>query len=133
MKQDTFQKALMSTARLTCCASLFSLGCTNDTSTDSGSQIQECEEVITDKFQDSTSSAIITSRKVKDCCQLAIEYHSEILDDVFEWEYLTQCCEALDWPIDMTACTPWGPPMPPTFASKIVRPRNLQRILESTS
>jgi len=129
--QDTFQKALIATARLTCCASLFGLAC-NDSFTDSGSQIQECEEIITDKFQDSTSTPIITSKEVTDCCLLAIEYHTETSEDVFEWEYRNQCCEALDWPIDITACTPWGPPMPPTFASKIVRPNNLQRILEST-
>jgi hypothetical protein len=117
MKQDTFQKSLIATARLTCCASLFSLGCTNDTSTDSGSQIQECEEVITNKFQAFTILPMITSQKVKDCCQLAIEYHSEISENIFELEYLTQCCDALDWPTETLACTPWGPPMPPKFAS----------------
>lgn len=142
MRKDTFQKALMATAKITCCAGIFGLGCDSKT-TETGelTETQECQEVIADKFPDSDETVIsaLVSKKVKDCCTLVAEYYDELAlqEDgsydwsvVSEWEQRDQCCEALDWDIEVPGCTPWGPPMPPKLKSaKIHRPKQLQNIL----
>ena len=170
MKENTFQKALLATARITCCASLFGLACnkkavvvadpisnasdnivektdkTRDITINSVDQAkpsydQECKDLLSETFQASKTWPNPIPQEVKDCCNNGIEHYISLeketdrisdTNSLFQWEYKDQCCDALDWnPRTQTiACTPWGPPMPPTFASKLVRrPKNLQRIL----
>jgi hypothetical protein len=174
MKQDTFQKALIATAKITCCASLFGLACNKkvpvvadplsnasenivETMDSSANKIievtiasvdhvessynQECKDLLTETFQESSSWPETMPQEVKDCCNNGIEHYISLeketdrisdTNTLFQWEYKDQCCDALDWnPRTQTiACTPWGPPMPPKFAVKTIRhPKILRRIL----
>ena len=158
MQRDSFTKALRSTAKIACAASLLHVGCRNktpaevaepsttetskqltedteipnDTSTadtnedpDSGStpdsDYEECQPIIEAEFADgSFPMADEVPQEVKDCCALTAAYYDALLvetDDfniIMEWEHRDQCCSALEWSNGSTACTPWGPPTPPS-------------------
>ena len=138
MKRESFQNALLATARIACCSALFGVGCetkddtvntdtaSTDTSTDTETEmdeVSECEEIVETAFTETwpegtwpDSSEI--DQATKDCCQLIAENYDS-LDDwnaSMDWEYRDQCCSALDWQGGTNACTPWGPPTPPAMS-----------------
>ena len=142
MQRNSFQKALMATAHITCCASLFGLGCrtmnknidtslsnNTDTSSDNldSTAISSCEEIITEAFLENTFPDPATiSTEVKDCCTLTAEYYDALAlqdDGSYDWTVIDQwthrdsCCSATGWSDGSMACTPWGPPTPPSITN----------------
>ena len=55
-----------------------------------------------------------SSNEVKDCCSLQLQELEAKNASPFQWEHYGYCCSTLDF--GPRACTPWGPPMPPSFA-----------------
>ena len=53
------------------------------------------------------------------CCSALMNHNDELWNagrSNQEPKYRGACCQALNWQGSMT-CTPWGPPVPPTFLS----------------
>lgn len=93
----------------------------------SEAQYAECQPVITEAFaEEDFPMPSEVSQKVKDCCALTAAYYDALtattndFNLVMEWENKNQCCSALEWSDGSMACTPWGPPTPPS-ASKMKR------------
>ena len=91
----------------------------------------ECLPLIEEVFANGDFPETDTiSQEVKDCCALTAAYYDALAiesgDGMYDytvidgWEYRNQCCSALEWSDGSTACTPWGPPTPPS-ARKIKR------------
>ena len=147
MKRESFQQALMATAKITCCASIFGLSCAPKdkpvlaNATPSSDAIEdpipkskinpkqeECFELIETSFaqQKGFADPETLSQEVKDCCELTAEYYDAltIQEDgsqnwtiISEWQHREQCCSAISWQSNTIACTPWGPPIPPHYQS----------------
>ena len=84
-------------------------------------QYAECKPIITEAFaDDSFPMPSELSQEVKDCCALTAAYYDALtaktndFNLVMEWENKDQCCSALEWSDGSMACTPWGPPTPPS-------------------
>lgn len=85
----------------------------------------ECLPLIEEVFANGDFPETDTiSQEVKDCCALTAAYYDALAiesgDGMYDytviegWEYRDQCCSALEWSDGSTACTPWGPPTPPS-------------------
>ncbi|MFT5683374.1 MAG: hypothetical protein ACI8RZ_004305 [Myxococcota bacterium] len=130
MSPDTFSRALLATARIACCAAIFAcdeVDCTEDTTSrvdtadtdtdtdteDCPSALETCEETVADDF----AFASLTNSDTEACCQRIAENYDELLETdtsaMDDWALREDCCSLLDWQGSM-ACTPWGPPRPPT-------------------
>ncbi|MFT4974757.1 MAG: hypothetical protein ACI8S6_000640 [Myxococcota bacterium] len=132
MRDDVFSRALLATARIACCAALLACdgdgpSCDTSTTTDTAtSSYDTCEE--TDLTDRDTCEEIVaedfSGGEVDDdtaaCCQTIAEHIDVELESGektdLNWEARGDCCELLDWTGSM-ACTPWGPPRPPSLAS----------------
>ena len=84
-------------------------------------QYAECKPIITEAFaDDSFPMPSELSQEVKDCYALTAAYYDALtaktndFNLVMEWENKDQCCSALEWSDGSMACTPWGPPTPPS-------------------
>ena len=84
-------------------------------------QYAECKPIITEAFaDDSFPMPTEITQEVKDCCALTAAYYDALsaktndFNLVMEWENKDQCCSALEWSDGSMACTPWGPPTPPS-------------------
>ena len=112
MKKSTIEKALLATARVACCASIIGLSCTDgkNYSDTAETSLQECRNLVAQSFLVGT----LANSDTKQCCQRIAEYYDDHLEDLQDWNRRDECCEALDWSGSL-ACTPWGPPTPPTM------------------
>ena len=84
-------------------------------------QYAECKPIITEAFaDDSFPMPSEITQEVKDCCALTAAYYDALsaktndFNLIMEWENKDQCCSALEWSDGSMACTPWGPPTPPS-------------------
>ena len=84
-------------------------------------QYAECQPVISEAFSDdSFPMPDEVSQEVKDCCALTAAYYDALtaktndFNMVMDWKDKDQCCSALEWSDGSMACTPWGPPTPPS-------------------
>ena len=84
-------------------------------------QYAECKPVISEAFSDdSFPMPNEVSQEVKDCCALTAAYYDALraktndFNIVMDWKEKDQCCSALEWSDGSMACTPWGPPTPPS-------------------
>ena len=84
-------------------------------------QYAECQPVISEAFSDdSFPMPSEVSQEVKDCCALTAAYYDALrvktndFNIVMDWKEKDQCCSALEWSDGSMACTPWGPPTPPS-------------------
>jgi len=50
---------------------------------------------------------------VQGCCHVVTQASPFGGESEVEWKVFSACCQALDNPV--IACTPWGPPVPPSF------------------
>jgi hypothetical protein len=116
MKKTTMEKALLATARVACCAAIVGIGCNEkiDPSDTGETTLEDCQQLV-ERNIDWTS--ILITQETKDCCQRIAESYDENLEDLNDWEQRDECCEHLNWE-DSMACTPWGPPTPPTINCK---------------
>jgi len=80
----------------------------------------ECKAVIEKGFEDHRTfslSAETAPADLKQCCSDALLGNLEGPHPTFMQLY--ECCQVVDWSIfegDVpTACTPWGPPVPPAM------------------
>ena len=161
MKRDTFTKALSATAKIACCASLLNVSCKPKTDvaspTDTAnsnqnidtansetgeplSDFEECQPIIQAEFDNNSFPDPATvPQEVKDCCALTAAYYDELALEAGDsgWEVLQnwterdQCCSALEWSDGSMACTPWGPPTPPS-AHKMKRRIIVKQIINPT-
>jgi len=85
----------------------------------------ECQPFIKDIFaNDNFPEAESISQEVKDCCALTAAYYDALAiksgNGMYDytvidgWKHRDQCCTAIEWSDGSTACTPWGPPTPPS-------------------
>ena len=85
------------------------------------SEFQECQPVIQEEFaKEAFPRAENISQELKDCCALTAEYYDALSAETgnfnvtMDWEHRDQCCSAIEWRGGTMACTPWGPPTPPS-------------------
>lgn len=90
---------------------------------------EECVPVLTEAFSDGVfPDGTTVSQNVKDCCALTAEYYDNLAmaNGIFDygvidsWTERSQCCAVNNWNDGSMACTPWGPPTPPS-AKKMKR------------
>ena len=131
MRLEIFQKALLATARVACCASLLAacqkpedkvsepLGAQNqpesqpDSSPAAPMSLGECKTHTVAVF---TAKTEAQNAETKDCCQMiAADYdQNDAMVGQSKWPERYDCCSLLDWN-GSVACTPWGPPCPPAM------------------
>lgn len=99
----------------------------NEASTPSIAEYEACQPIIKEGFaEEDFPSSENVSEEVKDCCALTAEYYDALSSETgnfnvtMDWEHRHQCCSAIDWRGGTMACTPWGPPTPPS-AQKMKR------------
>jgi hypothetical protein len=127
MKTSSFDAALASAARVACAiglvgcvpagsvkqdSSLDSLAATDDSEADSPVDSEpECsEDTLAADFADETVDS-----DTEACCQEVAEgYDANDLEGLDGWATRMECCELLEWRGSL-ACTPWGPPRPPSL------------------
>ena len=123
MKQETFTKALIATARITCCASLFGLGCqekdenTNPTTTDTGENSDE-DPADTSTTEDTADTASSQDTGTSDTetgsdpvyDESCVELIADAFPDSSQWpdpqtvaQEVKDCCELAAQYYDMTA------------------------------
>jgi hypothetical protein len=101
-----------------------------DTNVDSGdtnnsqTEFDECQTLIQTEFEDINTfpDPSTIPQEVKDCCSLTAAYYDELAMEngdfdwgvIQNWTERDQCCAALEWSDGSLACTPWGPPTPPS-------------------
>jgi hypothetical protein len=131
MKADVFQRALLATARVACCVSLFA-GChtpapqeptyqtepvptTQTGSTvDSTAPVEDCQAHVAAVFTDKTQSQ--TEQTTQCCLEIAKEYDKKNIRALgSDWQESTECCRLIDF--QTRGCYPWGPPCPPSMPS----------------
>ena len=85
------------------------------------SEFKACQPVISTTFaNDAFPMPEDISQEVKDCCALTAAYYDALSVKTgdfalnTEWENRNECCSALEWRDGSMACTPWGPPTPPS-------------------
>jgi len=141
MEHDVFMKALWATARVACASAIVgcqhsgNLGTCQPGPTDTGgntatsdsanndslatsetglpgdscaapSNVEECMDELRTNFRN--------NKATKDCCQAVAEYYDAAnLEGLESWDTRNECCELLEWQGSL-ACTPWGPPRPPS-------------------
>jgi hypothetical protein len=138
MKQKSFEKALVATARVACCSILFgTISCkpkttpneatpplndnTNVNTDDTDTKVEEVaqypagfDECVSEFETVFEQLPLNLTDKVMDCCNQYIEYLEE--NNTIA-EYKVDCCEVTNF--TSTACTPWGPPTPPKMRSLV--------------
>ena len=74
----------------------------------------KCDATISQFFKtkESVPPTKEIPKEVMDCCQLQ-ENHIQSM--AVEWSNRFPCCTAFNWS-GSAACTPWGPPMPPSIS-----------------
>ncbi|MFK7927449.1 MAG: hypothetical protein AB8H79_04635 [Myxococcota bacterium] len=139
MTTTPFQRALTATARIACFASFAGCGAAQvgatipDTPVSAGGAdvyepdvpayddeepVDECLDIV-QGIEVGDWDKSTASRKEKACCT---EFMDEIGPDGWDppegadWQDISACCWALqDMGQTYAACTPWGPPAPPTM------------------
>lgn len=126
MKRASFDKGVLAAARVACALAIVGVGCAgenketetdtvlsaSDTDTESVDPLADCETQVAELFAD---TGAVASEEDEDCCQLIAEYYDSVeLEGLEDWAERDDCCEALDWEGSL-ACTPWGPPCPPSM------------------
>ena len=93
----------------------------NEPATPSSAEYEACQPIIEEGFaKEEFPRSENISEEVKDCCALTAEYYDALSSETgnfnvtMDWEHRDQCCSALDWRGGTMACTPWGPPTPPS-------------------
>lgn len=90
---------------------------------------EECAPVLRGAFADGAfPDATTVSQEIKDCCALTAEYYDNLAmaNGIYDygvidsWTEREQCCAVNNWSDGSMACTPWGPPTPPS-AKKMKR------------
>jgi hypothetical protein len=130
MRSDIFMRALEATARVACCVSLLA-SCqktdekvndpTNNVSTQPTSTasdpltIDECKEHTVAVYTSKTASP---TDYTDECCQMVAKDwdKNDPTGGMSNWVERGECCGLLNWQGSM-ACTPWGPPVPPSMLS----------------
>lgn len=93
---------------------------TNTTRDPTEAEYLECQPIIAEAFVGGAFPDETTSQEVKDCCALTATYYDALSAETgdfnitMEWEYRNECCSAIEWRGGTMACTPWGPPTPPS-------------------
>lgn len=86
-------------------------------------RFEECAPVLADAFpEDAFPDSNTVSQEIKDCCALTAEYYDNLAmaNGFFDhgvidsWKERYNCCAVNDWNDGSMACTPWGPPTPPS-------------------
>ena len=126
MKPQSFDSALASAARVACAIGLVGCvpagtvkgdsepyGATDDSVADSpvDSEAEVCDE---DSVAADFASGDVDADTEACCQEIAEGYDAQDLEGLEEWATRMECCELLDWQGSM-ACTPWGPPRPPSM------------------
>jgi hypothetical protein len=138
MRADIFQKALMATARIACCAALFA-GCNtkepnnptpkpdpnkvadsqpDSTPSDAAYTVDSCREHVTAVFTAKTQSQ---TEQTKQCCSIVEQEYEQKNNNALnatlssDWKEASECCALLDF--QPRGCYPWGPPCPPSMPS----------------
>ena len=133
MNPIIFQEALKATARIACCASFVSIvACQTkaddsaiDTSavaepeeqTNTGLDFDTCMGEIEEGFADPNFDTSV----LVDCCLLTTEQlgYEALYTDPQYTQFSENCCgEIANQGEFSSACTPWGPPTPPSMCSK---------------
>ena len=143
MNPKSFNEALKATARIACCAGLVGLVACQAKVEDSASEpdtdhadsqhedshpedeivvpeeptFDECMEVIDAGFADPE----FDTSELLDCCLLTTEEvgYVALYDDPQYADLNENCCgEIMNQGEFSSACTPWGPPTPPSMCSK---------------
>ena len=146
MKPTTFKQALKATARIACCAGIVGLtACdtkleSNGPDTDSSSadtaiadadtaqpdneifvpdepNFEECMDAIDAGYADPEFDTSV----LLDCCLLTTEQvgYDALYNDPEYADLNENCCSEIANQGEFSAaCTPWGPPMPPSMCSK---------------
>lgn len=82
---------------------------------------ESCQPIIESTFANDARLEEVPT-EVRDCCALTAAYYDALsfktdvsnVDTIGQWKYRYECCEALEWRGGSMACTPWGPPTPPS-------------------
>jgi hypothetical protein len=137
MNPNVFQEALMATARIACCAGLVGLvACqtkTDDSASDPDTAVADsqpedqivvpeeptfdaCMEAIDAGYSDPN----FDTSELLDCCLLTTEEvgYDALYNDPQYADLNENCCEEIMTQGEFSgACTPWGPPTPPSMCS----------------
>ena len=74
-----------------------------------------CQQTTAAAFPKGEAKDGNVSAEVLACCQMiAADHDSRGLANLGDWAERSGCCSAMDWQ-GSAACTPWGPPTPPTM------------------
>ena len=136
MNSDIFNKALKATARITCCAGLVGFVACESKSTETSNDeekdtaqvlpedqqitvpeeptFDECMEAIDAGFADPD----FDTSELLECCLLATDQvgYDNLYNDPQYADLQENCCEEIARQNEFSpACTPWGPPTPPTM------------------
>jgi hypothetical protein len=128
MRPDIFQKALLATARVACCASLLSacqkpeakisepIGAPNtpESQPDAPMSLDECKAHTASVF---TAKTLAQNDETAACCRQVAASIDQGVDPSLTsttWAERYGCCDLLGWN-GSAACTPWGPPCPPAM------------------
>ena len=138
MNQNSFNEALKATARIACCAGIVGLTACQTKVDDSASDLDTsvadsqsenpivvpeeptfdaCMEAIDAGYADPEFDTSV----LLECCLLTTEEvgFESLYNDPQYADLNENCCEEImnqgEW---STACTPWGPPTPPSMCSK---------------
>ena len=112
MLPETHRRALLAAARIAGVAS--AIACSPKVATPPASELDACRDTVRAAFAANPDDR---SEPVKTCCQALADAHDAQMArgaSQSDWAERKDCCEALDWTGSM-ACTPWGPPTPPTM------------------
>ena len=132
MNAHIFNKALQATARVACCAGLVSIvGCetkSSDTEKDTAQTDSEGPEIVVpeDPTFDQCLEAIsagfaatdFDTSELLECCLLATDEvgYDSLHNDPQYADLKENCCAQIAAQNEFSpACTPWGPPTPPTM------------------
>jgi hypothetical protein len=126
MKAEIFQRALLATARVACCASLFACQVPTEVKSDTAQPVQqaatqpktveECEAHTKDVYISKTTEKSETTTQ---CCNQIMANINSLemaaqMTAISQWETRWDCCD-LAQNVGGIACTPWGPPCPPAM------------------
>jgi len=132
MTKNVQLRALQAAARVAMVSTLLGVVACDPSDTDTGS---DTSDAVTDSGIDCTGDTVDTTsceeqvasdflndtvdEDTADCCQeIAEGYDAVKLKGMDDWAERHDCCELLGWDGSM-ACTPWGPPAPPTMRDEV--------------
>lgn len=86
-------------------------------STDEPADFETCLTEVEAMVSDETTKL---PEEARECCStIAEHFDASGLSFMGEWDTRGQCCDLLEWR-GTSACTPWGPPTPPSFRRRVV-------------